>query len=162
MKSSLTRVLLLATTLCASCSGSGGGQIPLSQCLTGWYLQPPSVACTPGTCGSSMPPPECSSSDCTHWSFEGFLDNGVYYFGVFSYSAQSMSMSGIATKQTWAPTSNGYSIVMKSTSTVDSCTATQMSADKKIVIRPPANLSAALDQATAGGATTWTHVSVGP
>ena len=162
MNAFVRALLIAAFAWSAGCGNNSGNQIPLSQCLSGWYLEPPSVACTPDTCGSSMPAPECGFKDCTGWGFEGFLPGGVYYFGSFLYSAQSMSMTATVIKQTWAAASDGYTLAGVQTMTVDSCTSTQMSAVNNIVTRPPANLAAALDQATSGGAGTFTRVAVAP
>lgn len=160
MNAFVRALLIAAVAWSAGCGNNSGSQIPLSQCVSGWYLAPPSAACTPDLCGS-MPPAECGFKDCTGWGFEGFLPGGVWYVGELFYSAQSMSMSGSGMKNTWVATSDGYRIAGAETITVDSCTSTQLSAEKDIVLtRPPANLAAALDQATSGGATTFTHVAV--
>ena len=162
------RPILGATLVALIGCGNGAQQsmeLPIAQCLVGWYLQPPQVPCSIVVeCKTSPMPPECQQSDCVQWGFIGFVGSS-YYEGTFTYSAQGKSMSGSASISPYQQTADGYRIGTSPTTggvVVMSCTSSEMTNNMDTVMRPPDNLSAALTTATTNQAESWMGVTVSP
>jgi hypothetical protein len=163
-------VLALAVGAASITCGGGSGpssaqQIPLSQCLPGWWLglplsQSPCLSC------KGKPAPECTFSDCAEWDATGFKASGEYFGGTGTYSAKAGTMSGfLSSTAAYVITDGGYQIVETGNRTVPpvevtSCTQSQRMDGLTIETRAPTNLATAFDQASADGGVTFTSFPV--
>lgn len=158
------KFLTVFSMLILGCEGSVTQQqmLPLDQCLTGWYLQPPEVPCSiVVTCKSSPMFPECSHLDCVQWEFIGF-QGALYYEGRLTYSPEAKSMSGTMETLQYHKTDTGYQVGQGVTGTFDvmECTASEMTTNMNMVMRPSDSFSSALSRATANQAEVWVATPV--
>ena len=158
------RLLIIFSVLILGCEGPITQQqmLPLDQCLADWYLQPPEVPCSiVVTCKSSPMFPECSHLDCVQRAFIGFQGTS-YYAGRLTYSPEAKSMSGTTVILQYHKTETGYQVGQGVTGTFDvmECTASEMTANMNMIMRPSDSFSSALSRATANQAEAWVATPV--
>lgn len=157
-------LVLLAAASYGCSQGAPATPLTLAECVTGFYVVPPSESCAVACAGSSKLA-ECSQSDCALWDFRGYLSGGLYVGGLITYSKQAATMS------TSSPSYRGtYGLIQDSMMLavdppaqqlhVTGCTSARFLANQIAQEKAPADLAKALQSATSSGALTWSAAPV--
>ncbi|MBX3190293.1 MAG: hypothetical protein KF819_25060 [Labilithrix sp.] len=141
-------VLVLAFVACKT-SEPPAPPIAFETCVTGWWLGDVTSPCP---C-EFVDNPECSQRDCRENFFEGYLDGGRYYTGIYTYSETSKTMSLVAESwsATYTATSAGVTVTPPGKIAAKKCDAQFLTKSYSSVVRASPTFARALDRATKNG-----------
>lgn len=156
------RVIIIAVVLgvVAACNGGGSSSSSAtSTCPAGWWVDSSSSSCS--ACTGSNSNPECTHADCVQLGFQGFPDGQTAIDGVLTYSVEAGTISALGPCVRRTYTISSGTIQISGTQDAGlSCSGDRLTTTYAYKIRPSAGLSAALDRALAGSATTFKGVAV--
>ena len=161
-RASIILIALLGTLAAGCVTEADPSPGTLDECIRGWWVDgAPTSPCDGACSGGGGPTPECASSDCTEYSFFGYLEDGLYYENRLSYSSESGTISALRSATLGTYTVLEDSVRREPTGWEPRTTCDGAELRQALVpwFRASPGFSDALDGATSGG-TVGTFVEV--